>query len=123
MFKFDKYPNLLKLHLIYNDLVMESYKLEVAREKQDSNELKNKQKLQDQIIEDFKIVTYAKEIFDILKNKNLKLYNIYEEKEYSWDEIYEDNFAKLNENQKIALVLMIEDARPFRLPKEYYDNI
>ena len=122
MFKFEKYPEIKKVHQVYNKLSNATYKAEFRYEKsgnQKDNEAWGKS------IESARpnYEVYSQTVFDAFSGVKPKLFNIRTEKYEKWDEVItSSDFSKLSENEKKTLFGIVERQFLYRLPPEYYDK-
>ena len=140
MFLFDEFPEIKKAHKQYRELVDESYKLEIKGEKSGNEKYFNLAGQATEKAASFGNTVLSKIIFDTFAPIKPSLLNTQTEKyllnpktnEYelvskekknpSWDDVFGNDYSKLDDSKKKCLVGLVEGNLVYFLPDKYYDN-
>lgn len=121
MFKYDKYPELEKLHKKYKKLVDEIYTIELKLEKKSNNKLLQKQYEQSYAeCKQFETV-YEKAIFDIFVKIGPNMFNRRTKSFETWEHSFSMNYDTVPEANIGCLICAVEEEGGiYRFPPEYY---
>lgn len=117
-FKFELYPEIMKCHNEYNDLVDASYEIE---EKYDNGECSKEDWLQAiDKCEEYRHKVYAKYVYNEFAGKGLMICDWKTKKKVLFDERFPSPFENLTESARGNLVSIVEIKYGWKLPKEFY---
>jgi len=128
MFKFDEFPEIKEGHKKFRELEKKSYELEEKKLYSFFGKLfeklyeKKEQQAMNEVVK-YRYGVYSKIIFDVFKQIKPKLTKVNTKETFQWNDIFDDDFAKLTNNQVRILTMLVEDERPYVLPEEYYNDI
>lgn len=118
-FKFDVYPTLLELYQEHKRLERIATKYSMSDSKSSAKKLLEANSKSNE----FALNILAREIFEVFGALKPMLHKRRGEQGYfSWDEVFGDEFERLDENQKKCLVGLLSGKFVYELPLEYYNN-
>ena len=119
-FKFNQFPKILKCHTEYQKLGNYSYEVEELFEEGKCSKEENMQATHNAI--SYYRNEYARVVYEEFSGKGLKIKLWKTKKAVLFDNVFPSPFENLTEQQKSAVVGIVEIKYGWKLPSEYYEK-
>jgi hypothetical protein len=116
-FKFKKFPELLEPYKIYFGYEMKLQKISMKNSASSGKGFDEVRAERDK----YARLHLGRLIFDAFSKKKPKLYNQYEERKESWEDVFGDDYDSLDDEQIYCLVTLLDRGYIYSLPDKYYD--